>query len=298
MNREYRSTRGARGRFVCAAVASTVFLWLTPSPAHADAPDAPEVAEPVSAEELAEHAYQLHAEGKYAEAIATYLKAYGISSAGAILFNVAVIYDRKLGERELAAEYYRRYLSATDVDPDLARKATERLTSLKRDAEAAERARRASPALPAVSAAPDAPTGTASVTRPPEPAAASTVAVAPSPVRSGGGLRTSGIIFGATGVAGIGASLVLGLLAKGKNDDANAMCNGAACTSERGVELGQQAGTLATASTVVFAAGLACLGGGVAMFLAAPPSSTQPPQLAFLPQVGQAGAAMNVRVGF
>ena len=44
------------------------------------------------------------AEGKHAEAIATYLKVYELSSASVVLLNIANIYDRKLHERELASD--------------------------------------------------------------------------------------------------------------------------------------------------------------------------------------------------
>src|SRR5579864_3196237 len=63
-----------------------------------------------SAEDLADLAYKMQEEGQYAEAIGTYTRAYEISGAGAILFNIATIYDRKLHERRLAMEYFRRYL--------------------------------------------------------------------------------------------------------------------------------------------------------------------------------------------
>src|SRR5258708_15957626 len=81
-------------------------------------------------EQLANLAYEQHAAGKYPEAIATYLKAYEISKAAEILFNVATIYDRKLHERELAADYYRRYIRTPEAHPDLLDRATDGLTGL------------------------------------------------------------------------------------------------------------------------------------------------------------------------
>src|SRR3954464_11901786 len=72
-----------------------------------------------TAEQLANEAYEQHTAGRYAEAIATYLRVYEMSKAGTVLFNVATIYDRKMHERDLAMDYYRRYLRAADAEPAL-----------------------------------------------------------------------------------------------------------------------------------------------------------------------------------
>src|SRR5438132_10258592 len=78
---------------------------LVAAPVRADEPDKDR-----AAEALAREAYAQHAAGSYSESIATYMKAYELSGATAILFNIAAIYDRKLHERALAIEYFRRYL--------------------------------------------------------------------------------------------------------------------------------------------------------------------------------------------
>jgi hypothetical protein len=126
-----------------APLALCLFLGLRPIPARAadtdkseGAPSSPaDAAAPPSpsAQELADRAYELHSAGDFAASIATYLKAYELSNAGVILLNVATIYDRKLHERDLAADYYRRYLHAPDAEPDLVQKATQRLTTLKQE---------------------------------------------------------------------------------------------------------------------------------------------------------------------
>src|SRR5690349_16640257 len=91
---------GCRGRVV--RVASGIAFCFSfsvaacPRDARAAEPQAVQ-----TAEQLANRAYDEHAAGKYPEAIASYLKAYELSNAGVILFNVATIYDRKLHEREL-----------------------------------------------------------------------------------------------------------------------------------------------------------------------------------------------------
>ncbi|HEX4445490.1 MAG TPA: hypothetical protein VH044_02085 [Polyangiaceae bacterium] len=235
------------------------------------APTAPSAAAP-SAESLAARAYALHEAGRYAEAIATYLEAYKLSSAAVTLFNVATIYDRKLHESALAADYYRRYLAAPDAEPELVKKATARLTALKGEDVA-----------------------TPIAVPPPPPSPPSPL----SPPVHAAALRPAGIAVTAVGVAATGAGLVLGLLAKCKNDDANGMCSGRVCSSEEGVMLAHQASTLATASTATFFAGLALAGGGVVMILLSPRHASQPSShLAIAPFVGPYGAGLGARASF
>jgi hypothetical protein len=258
-----RSAGVARG-----AVTAALALQLAAVPAYAAGPeraDAPISTGPdaaahppsPSAQELADRAYELHAAGEYAAAIATYLRAYDASNAAVTLLNIATIYDRKLHEPALASEYYRRYLRAPDAEPALVQKATARLTALKQ-AEAAT----PEPVQPASS--------------PPTPPAATDLRAVPGEEGSSheSVMRTGGLIVIAAGATTLGASLVLGLLAKGKNDDANAMCDGAACSNNEGVRLAHQAGTLATASTVTFITSLGLAGAGLAMIVFAPRSSS------------------------
>jgi tetratricopeptide (TPR) repeat protein len=236
-------------------------------------------------EQLANQAYEQHAAGKFAEAIATYLKAYEISKTSELLFNVATIYDRKLHERELAADYYRRYIRQPDANPDLVKRATERLSGLKREAED-EQAKHTAAAPPAA--------GTAT----PTPAAAPPTAAAAPAARDTAttpdrGWRTAGVIFGATGMAGVLASLALGVAAKNNNDAANNWCDGSNCRAQEGVDDAKRAGTFATASTITFIAGMGLFVTGVTVFFAAPstPSASgrpsgQAPRLALRPTVG------------
>ena len=60
--------------------------------------------------------------------------------------------------------------------------------------------------------------------------------------------------------------------------------------------LASQAGSLATASTVAFVAGLALVGGGVTMFLLAPKDAPSSPvaRLRVSPQVGPSNVGLNV----
>lgn len=257
-------------RTACAAaIAACISLQAAPPClAQAPAPGAqPAPTQQQTVEQLANQAYQLHEQGKYAESIATYLKAYEISRASEILFNVATIYDRKLHERELAADYYRRYIRTPDPNPELVKRATERLTTLKKELDDEEAQRNANPPP------------TAAPTAAPAPAASAPASGAPAstePVDDGSaqrGWHTAGIVTGAVGLAGVTASMILGSLAKSSNDKANSECSGAVCSSQQGVSDARDAGTFATASTVTFIAGMAMLVAGVTMYIAAPSSS-------------------------
>jgi tetratricopeptide (TPR) repeat protein len=299
---------GRQGRAWYALGAACLVLKLAgPSEARADAP--PPAAE--SAEQLAERAYRLHADGKYAEAIAMYLRAYEASSAAPTLFNIATIYDHKLHEPELASSYYRRYLRAPDAEPDLVEKATARLTELKRsmsDASAApppaavapvDTQSPASATAPSPSTTPSTATATTTTTTPATtPATATATATATTPASSSS-RRTAGIVVAAVGAGGIGASLVLGWLASSKNSDANDLCSGQACTSDRGVSLAHDAGTFATGATIAFVGGAALVGVGVALVLTAPHAgSPASPSVALAPEAAPSGATLSLRGRF
>lgn len=90
------------------------------------------------AEALAETARRLYTEGDYAGAVAAYREAYEVAPAGALLYNIAYIYDRKLDLPDVAVEYYRRTLESPDVDPELMRRATKRLETLRQSRPAPE----------------------------------------------------------------------------------------------------------------------------------------------------------------
>jgi hypothetical protein len=273
------SRRGAT-RF-CATLAASLSFQLAPAASSAadPAPGLPASSTTLSAEHLAARAYELHESGRYAEAIAIYLEAYQVSNAAVALLNVATIYDRKLHEPGLAADYYRRYLAAPDAEPDLVKKAAARLTALKEE-EAAGPAGGGSMAAGTVALPPP---GAADL---PPPAHATT-------------LRPLGIAVTCAGIASVGVGLVLGLLAKDKNDGADAVCAGRVCSSPEGVRLAHQAGDLATASTAAFFGGLAVAAGGIVMVLLAPRRLAQPStHLAIAPVVGPFGAGLGVRGSF
>jgi hypothetical protein len=246
-------------------------------------------------EQLASQAYELHQQGKFAESIAVYLKAYEISKASDIIFNVATIYDRKLHERELAADYYRRYIRTPDPNPDLVKRATERLTGLKKEAEEEQAKRNAAPPSSAAGAAKGAPNAPAAPTGPtPEEREAR--------IREGRTWRTAGIIIGAVGVAGLIGSGALAYSAVQNNKSADKLCNGSSCGSQQGVDDATRAGNLANWSTYTFAGGAGLTAIGIVMIFAAPKplplagagSLTVVPQVS----VSASGGAMSLSGAF
>jgi hypothetical protein len=109
-----------------------------------------------------------------------------------------------------------------------------------------------------------------------KPSASSPPSSAPAPVarsaeeepaKAGGTQRTLGLVVGGVGIAGIGASLVLGALAKGQYDDAE--CPNDICSPAAGAER-DGAWTKATISSIAFGVGAAALAGGAVLFFTAP----------------------------
>jgi tetratricopeptide (TPR) repeat protein len=229
-------------RGIASLIAICFALTSAPSVCWADQPSGHPDSKVAQGEALAEQAYSLYKEGRFSEAVAAYLRAYEMTGSSVILFNVANIYDRKLRELDLAAEYYRRYLRAPDATPELVRKANDRLEALKLQT---------TPAPPSSGA--------------PTPAPTTPVETGPDPT-----WRTLGLVVGGLGVISLGVSGAFAVQAKNKDDDAKRYCTGKECSDPRGPSLGDEAVTAANVSTITFATGLAALAGGAFLFFAAP----------------------------
>jgi tetratricopeptide (TPR) repeat protein len=285
-NRPLRSFRR-----VGAAIGVAIALSLASAPSRA-APPKSEV------EQLASEAYAQQAAGKYPEAIATYMKAYELSHAGAILFNIAMIYDRRLDEHALAIEFFRRYLQAPDAEAEFVKVATERVSALKHEADEESARRKAPPPPEPPTTAPEAPAA---------PSSAQDAAPPPPPrkesaERAGAGTwRATSLVVGGVGLASLGASVVLGLVAKSKNDEANGLCDASTCKTTQGVDADHQAGKLATAATVTFIAGAALVATGVTLYFVAPrsrASNASNTNVALGVQSTGSGVALRIQGGF
>ncbi len=110
-------------------IAAAVSLAL-PAPAAVYA----QAADTEAAEALAREARAHYDAGRFEQAVSAYLKAYRASPSAGYLYNIAVVYDRKLNESGLAIDFYRRYIVAEDADPTAVERASMRIKALKAQA--------------------------------------------------------------------------------------------------------------------------------------------------------------------
>jgi hypothetical protein len=96
----------------------------------------------------------------------------------------------------------------------------------------------------------------------------------PPPSRAWHPLKIAGATGAAVGVAAASTSLILILLAKGKDNEAAKLCDGDRCPDAHALGIADDAKTLANAATVVFAAGAVLIAGGVALMLFSPKRTT------------------------
>jgi len=96
------------------------------------------------------------------------------------------------------------------------------------------------------------------------------------PARPGRSMRIGGIALGGAGVLAIGVSSVMTLSARGKYRDAlDKYCGGMTDTCDSmGLDITHDARSTANTATIIFAVGLAAVGGGVALYLLAPDGSS------------------------
>ena len=87
------------------------------------------------AEELGQEARAAYSEGRFEDAIALYVQAYDIAPTAGFLFNVAFIYDKKLGDAVLARQFYQRVADTVDADPELKEKARAAIAALPKPGE-------------------------------------------------------------------------------------------------------------------------------------------------------------------
>jgi len=200
------------------------------------------------AQQLGDLAFHAYGRGDFPKAIELYLSSYKLAPTAEVLFNVASIYDKKLGETKLAVEFYRRHNAAPDAKPDLVAKATVRVAAL--NAPPAGDDQTTAPGM-ARSRAPEA------------------------PADPGKGWRIAGLVTGGVGVVGLGVGVLTSALASGKHSDAKAAgCSGDICPDAASQGLEKDAAGLANISTATFIVGGALLASGAAMYFLAPKRST------------------------
>jgi hypothetical protein len=230
-----------------AFVASAVILATTyGGAAHADAsrPSGtrkPDASQAPTSDELADQAFKAYEVNDFATAVELYLKAFQISGDVRILYNVASIYDKKLQNAKLAEEFYLRYLKSKGTEPELLKKASDRLLGMKDE--------RDSPSEKAesVSAEPASPPSTAQPSQ-----------------------RTIGVVIAGAGVVAIGVGVAFGVSALSQADDLHTQCPNDICPNAEGPTLRDDASSAATLATVFILGGVALAGAGAVAFFLAP----------------------------
>ena len=88
------------------------------------------------AESLAAEGRRLYGEGRFAEAVSAYLEAHRLAPSGALLYNIAFLYDKKMAEPDLAMEFYQRCVGSPDSEARIVERASRRLAALRAEKEA------------------------------------------------------------------------------------------------------------------------------------------------------------------
>jgi tetratricopeptide (TPR) repeat protein len=230
------------------------------------------------AERHAAQAFEAYQAGRYGTAVSLYVQAHNASPNADILYNIARIYDTKLGDRKLALTFYRRYIADPGAQAERIELCNERLVAL-REAEIA-----ADQPVPVArsSGRPTTPAGDA-------PQAAESD-------RTWSNQELVGAIVGAGGVVGVVIGAAFGAAAIASANTARDLCDGNACREQRGVNAANDANQSARVATVGFAAGGGLLAIGTALFLSAdePKERAQATRMRWTPAATESSLALEV----
>jgi hypothetical protein len=234
------------------------FLLLVPSllalltrPVSAREGDGADVnADVASAEQKASQAFDAYQAKRFAEAVALYLEAYRAAPSADVLYNVARIYDTKLGDRPLAISFYRRYITDPGAVADRIQIANERLVALREAEVAATRPAAApEPAAPAPAAAADVRADASFGAEPGWQAA-----------------EVTGVVMGVTGILALGVGTGYGIAAMNEMETVRDICPNNVCSEQRGIDAAESASNHATVSTIALASGGALLALGAVFY--------------------------------
>jgi tetratricopeptide (TPR) repeat protein len=263
-----------------ACLAAALLALSRPDRALAQQPqaDTSAAADVELAERNAADAFTAYEAGRYATAVSLYVQAYNASPNADILYNIARIYDTKLGDRKLAITFYRRYIADPGALADRIKTANSRLVVLREAEIAAEQ--------PPAAAAPHA--------RLRVSAAGDRASAAPD--RTWSSQELVGGVVGAAGIVGVGVGAAFGIAAISGARTARDLCDGNACSEQRGVSAARDAKQNARVSTVGFAAGGALLALGTALFVAADENSerAQSAGVTWTPVASKSSVALGV----
>ena len=234
------------------------FLLLVPSllalltrPVSAREGDGTDVnADVASAEQKASQAFDAYQAKRFAEAVALYLEAYRAAPSADVLYNVARIYDTKLGDRPLAISFYRRYITDPGAVADRIQIANDRLVALREAEVAATRPAAApEPAAPAPAAAADVRADASFGAEPGWQAA-----------------EVTGVVMGVTGILALGVGTGYGIAAMNEMETVRDICPNNVCSEQRGIDAAESASNHATVSTIALASGGALLALGAVFY--------------------------------
>jgi hypothetical protein len=200
------------------------------------------------AESHAARAYEAYVAKKYAVAVELYRRAYEAARAPDILFNIARIYELRLGDRASAIRFYRDFIAEPDADPQRVAIASERLSALE-NVEHSSVAPTSSPAT--LDAAPQRPSSMPSQRDEWSNGAQNREA-------TGDGWsawRIGAVVSASAGLVALGVGTVFGIDALAQASIAHDDCDGDVCVSERGVSAARAANQSADVATLSFAAG-------------------------------------------
>jgi len=226
-----------------AALAVAAMLLSPFGRAYADPPTQAERTK--QAQVYADQAYVAYQSQDWLKAIAMYIESYKLVASAEVLFNIATLYDKKVGNKQLALDYYERHNGAPDASSELIAKAAARINAL-RQKEGPKPATTDTPVVPVT------------VTAPP-----------PSDRRQT--FRTAGLVTGLLGLAGIGVGIGFGVVAIGKAGEAHAAgCMNNSCPDAASAEKDRSAFTSGTVSTVTLVLGGALAVVGITLVIIAP----------------------------
>ncbi|MFZ5439425.1 MAG: hypothetical protein ACOZQL_05430 [Myxococcota bacterium] len=223
---------------------------------------------------MAQRAFEANKAGRYQEAVKLYLRGYELTPLSSILYNVAAIYDRRLKDPALAADFYRRYAAAPDAEPELTKKALARIEQIQQE----QRTRVSVP----IDDTPREPPKVEVAPVLPKPEKAAPV-VTLTERRPGPG-RWVAVGLGVAAVVSIGVGAGFGINAMELNRQAGAFCAGAICGDPRGVSLTNEALTSANVANVSIAGGAAL--GVAALVVGLVSASSDGPSVSLAPVPG------------
>ena len=231
-------------------VPGLIALLASPASARQADGDVDANADIVVAEQKAAQAFEAYGQKRFPEAVALYLEAYKAAPSADVLYNVARIYDAKLGDRPLAISFYRRYIADPGAVSDRIQIANERLAALREAELAVTRAPEPEPAAPAPGASPAARADGASF----------------DAEGSWQPAEVTGVIMAVTGVVALGVGAGYGIAAMSETKTVRDICPNDVCSEQRGIDAAESASDHAAVSTIALASGGALLAVGAVLY--------------------------------